>query len=312
MIDLSRWKFSPDVIAKLESRLQAIDSPWAHELAQLCQPAFRLFPTPGASTNLPIGATRLGGNPDVPKDFEWPTFKGEPLTFLAQINLAHLGHTPLPEAGWLLFFMDDVAYGDECGGDEFEWFRVVYLNESAKQLQRRPHPPTEKPFEPYRQKGVTIRVVACLPDCMDAITKAATKGRTLFYEGRDDHYEVYSDLRHALLTGEESALSNGTAEGPCGAHFLLGHPTIIQDDIREDLRYPFPRPETESETTATRKLRKLPPLLDWQLLLQLDSYDYPGGSGWCWGDAGTLYFWVTKQDLAARRFDRCWMAFQCS
>ena len=46
-----------------------------------------------------LGATRFGGQPDVPPDFVWPTYEGEsydhvvkdrPLTFLAQFNCAEL------------------------------------------------------------------------------------------------------------------------------------------------------------------------------------------------------------------------------
>jgi uncharacterized protein YwqG len=44
------------------------------------------------------------------------------------------------------------------------------------------------------------------------------------------------------------------------------------------------------------------------LLLQIDSDD---AIGWTWGDAGRLYFWIRKQDLAARRFDRVWTILQC-
>jgi len=47
---------------------------------------------------------------------------------------------------------------------------------------------------------------------------------------------------------------------------------------------------------------------DWMLLLQLDS-DNTGE--FMWGDAGMLYYWIWKQDLAANRFDRVWMTLQC-
>jgi uncharacterized protein YwqG len=30
-----------------------------------------------------------------------------------------------------------------------------------------------------------------------------------------------------------------------------------------------------------------------------------------WGDFGMLYFWIRRNDLVDRRFDRCWMALQC-
>lgn len=48
---------------------------------------------------------------------------------------------------------------------------------------------------------------------------------------------------------------------------------------------------------------------DWMMLLQLDSDD--DGPGWMWGDAGCLYYWIRKQDLAERRFDKIWTILQC-
>jgi uncharacterized protein YwqG len=47
---------------------------------------------------------------------------------------------------------------------------------------------------------------------------------------------------------------------------------------------------------------------DWTLLLQIDSDD---GTEMMWGDGGTLYFWIRKDDLAARNFDDVWMILQC-
>ena len=68
---------------------------------------------------LPLGASRLGGLPDLPPGFQWPrvkpsrTKKGKPLSgkrvpFVAQLNLATLPHwkgCPLPETGWLYVFV---------------------------------------------------------------------------------------------------------------------------------------------------------------------------------------------------------------
>lgn len=51
-----------------------------------------------------------------------------------------------------------------------------------------------------------------------------------------------------------------------------------------------------------------PGAADWLLLLQLDSDDE---IGWMWGDVGTIYYWIRRQDLAAARFDQVWMIFQC-
>ena len=46
---------------------------------------------------------------------------------------------------------------------------------------------------------------------------------------------------------------------------------------------------------------------DWLLLLQVGDNS---GTDMMWGDAGKLYFWIHREDLAAHRFDRVWMVCQ--
>src|SRR6186713_1234987 len=77
----------------------------AEALAAFTQPSLRLHPTPCELASLPLGASRFGGAPDVPADFDWPG-AGEPLAFVAQINLAELPASELPSVGWLVFFYD--------------------------------------------------------------------------------------------------------------------------------------------------------------------------------------------------------------
>lgn len=48
---------------------------------------------------------------------------------------------------------------------------------------------------------------------------------------------------------------------------------------------------------------------DWRLLLELDSED---ALDIMWGDSGRLYFWIHKDGLAARRFDKAWLILQCA
>jgi uncharacterized protein YwqG len=34
-------------------------------------------------------------------------------------------------------------------------------------------------------------------------------------------------------------------------------------------------------------------------------------AGMMWGDAGRIYFWIRREDLLARDFDRSWLILQC-
>lgn len=66
---------------------------------------------------IPIGGSKLGGCPDLPKSIRWPCNKKKPLNFLCQINLGELqrlnAHGLLPEEGVLWFFFDEWCWGYE-------------------------------------------------------------------------------------------------------------------------------------------------------------------------------------------------------
>jgi hypothetical protein len=93
-------------------------------------------------------------------------------------------------------------------------------------------------------------------------------------------------------------------------HRIGGHPQTIQGDMRLGLQLvtngiPCGNPAAYQDP-------RVPALkagaADWRLLLQLDSDD----ARWSWGDLGRLYFWIRRDDLANRNFDRIWCGLQCS
>lgn len=99
------------------------------------------------------------------------------------------------------------------------------------------------------------------------------------------------------------------APGEAPAHRLLGHADPVQEAMEVEC-------ELRSRGLAWDDWRRLdPPARDalercadrWRLLLQLDSDD---AAGLTWGDAGMLYWWMTEEDLRARRFDRALLIHQ--
>jgi uncharacterized protein (TIGR02996 family) len=73
------------------------------------RPALTFTSKKTKDTFLPVGASKFGGEPDVPTKFRWPRKKyGGPLAFLAQFNLAELSASPaaheLPSSGLLSVF----------------------------------------------------------------------------------------------------------------------------------------------------------------------------------------------------------------
>lgn len=59
------------------------------------------------------GLSKFGGTPDLPKEIDCPTFEGEPMVFLAQINLKQINiyeiKDLLPKSGILFFFVTDLS-----------------------------------------------------------------------------------------------------------------------------------------------------------------------------------------------------------
>jgi uncharacterized protein YwqG len=116
----------------------------AHDLVQVAQPSIRLLSTAKGEHAVPLGASKLGGLPDLPQDISWPTWKDVPLAFIAQINLAevHALDTTslLPAFGLLSFFYD--ADHVPVGYDPAwrEGWRVLYSAGEQLRLQRVPLP----------------------------------------------------------------------------------------------------------------------------------------------------------------------------
>lgn len=85
------------------------------------------------ANDLPLWASKVGGKPYLPKDFNYPTDdKGNPLSLLAQFNMADLpDNDKLPKTGILSFFIS--GFDDQFGRDVDDsfnqnGFRVLYFD----------------------------------------------------------------------------------------------------------------------------------------------------------------------------------------
>lgn len=310
-------------VDEITQSLNAFGMPFARELAGLAQRAYWLEATNSPLDDLAIGASRLGGAPDLPADFEWPTNLGRPLTFLAQINLTEINAKKLPASGWLLFFLDEGNLPFDPTPPDSGTFRVVYLQEDAGPLTRAEHPDVgsseDRPSHANECRRVTARSGMSLPCIGDALVETwfGAVHSTDFEE--EDWFAPYQ-LERLRLLGVPVNLDEDCPSDFDGIHQLLGHPALMQNDLRAPLNEAAAK-DSGSNGPIGRLLGRLrgsvgtPKPEDWQLLLQLDSEaQYTEGDGklvetgaWCWVDMGHLYWWISEEDLAARRFDRCWM-----
>ena len=96
--------------ASLVEELRAVGL--EHHAALLIEPSIRFVAARDISKSFAVGASKLGGVPDLPADVEWPHHEGRPLAFVGQIDLAEvagldLDHV-LPDSGLLSFFVMDL------------------------------------------------------------------------------------------------------------------------------------------------------------------------------------------------------------
>ena len=260
-------------------------NPIGLELAKLSKECFRVRSTPRADETISVGASKLGGLPDLPPRLAWPKWKTGHLTFVAQVNLAELpANELLPRVGMLSFFYDREQSAWGFDPKHKEGFRLWHFPE-VSQLVRTTEPEpsgfscAQFSFEPFLS----------LPD------PSAKSARDLFLERKDR--EQYRNFL-------------GKRAGPAAQHQILGWPHVIQDEMELECQlvtnglylgdlsgYKDPR-RKELEPGAD----------DWTLLIQIDSDDK---AKMMWGDGGMLYVWIRRQDLAARKFEKAWTILQC-
>ena len=134
------------------------------DLLSLVRPSIRLATQRVTCAQIELGASRIGGTPDVPPGWEWPRWmpskqrdnkfgelwrpdKPAPLGFIAQIDLSTLPQVDdlLPSSGWLYFFYN--RYCEPWGFDPADrgCCRVAYENADRTSLSRMQPPSNADP-----------------------------------------------------------------------------------------------------------------------------------------------------------------------
>jgi len=253
---------TPDLLT-ITKTLRASGVAHADALAAHATPSLRLLAN-RVDGRVPMGVTRLGGAPDVPLGFVWPTSHGAPLTFLAQLDLATLAAPDLPATGWLLFFYDAVTQPWGFDADDAGGAQVIYVDEPLGSLTRCPHPPIDPDDEagPFALCDVEIEPTIDLADAEDSLVT------TEIPEAQRDAYDD--------ISGELAGLDEGDVY-----HHVLGHPQLLQTDMRCECQLVVNGIAIDDErvyrTPRVRALLAAAPTT-WRLLLQLDTD--PDGPGW--------------------------------
>lgn len=290
-----------------EAIIKQADFPYKSELLEILFPSVRVTASRCPISELPLGASRMGGVPDMPESLEWPVWnipedstyrlnsslsQGKvPLDLLAQINLKELrgfvGAEDLPNSGWLYFFyatesqvwgFDPKDKGSSC---------VLYYDGSLDTLKRRIPPKLSQ--EEYFSCLLNFAEDWTLPNDFNP------EGKPLSDSQSDNYAEMLEEL-----TGNSEI-----------KHRLLGFPWLIQGEMELECQLVtngiYCGNASGYRSEEARQLAE--GAADWRLLMQIDSDE--DNPGWMWGDSGSVYFWIKDQDLRAKNFADTWLILQC-
>jgi hypothetical protein len=171
---------------------------------------------------VPVGASKFGGQPDLPKKLAWPSFSDDDdamLPFVMQIELSALHAFDkeglLPATGMLYFFSDTAP-------DDLRDARVLYAD--AK-VERRAFP--EDLIDRVKQRDF----VAQVPEYKIELAPVHTLPSRSWFAARadltEDDAEKLDELRTTLIK-----LGNKKLPQQCSR--LLGWPDSVQEEVVDD------------------------------------------------------------------------------
>ena len=262
---------------ELAARATALGLPHADRIAADALPGARLVPD-GVDT---VGASRLGGDPDLPPGMKWPTCSGKKTSFLAQIPLADLAQIEpgtVPTDGTLAVFAGLIPGDDGVTQMEESQGRV---GRATCVLVRRLRGTLVRRTTPKRVPKLRSRPVHFVPTLTVADSEIAQERYGLTDK---QVYDKYWQLEYEAAAG---TLGRQPDELPI--HQLLGWPTAVQYPPLYGCDNTFPKKPTH------------------RLLLQMA---FDERLNFAIGDGGWLYLTGRPSDLRGGRFDRLCSEFQ--
>ncbi|MDQ7090683.1 MAG: YwqG family protein [Methylococcales bacterium] len=223
-----------------------------------------------------ITQTKLGGKPSVDlNSFQWPHSGGEPLAFVAQLDLTELARTLvikwLPITGILLFFYDIETMPSGLNTEDSGLWKIIYSTKADTEANFPYQLAAEFQFDTYYLNATKITQLPSL----------------------ERSYVTALQLTDVQKIAYEELYDREIGDQP--SHQVAGFPDCIHDDTMEKKCHQL------VETKGNKKD-------NWRLLLQLDSDE---NAEMIWGDCGVLYFWVRERDACVANFDDVRLIFQC-
>jgi len=287
------------------------------KLRQLVRNSIRIETTLQAK-DLPIGASKFGGLPDLPDGLEWPCFwhtsemsqvpdanaptdppSFTPLPLVAQIRLSDVAaydlEHRLPPKGWLWFFTDRSSIYELHGLGAFyagTWCsKVLFCPDEGVKLHRR-EPPEGLPGDrPWKVRKLEFRSELILPkDETTWIESAGPRPQDAFIHMRSEEIEAFWKLRDEYVRDAPTHRLLGYADNVYGY--------LLENGYERARSKHFPRLPKWERLTSTQQHKEY---RKGTLLLQVTTHDdMMFGRGACGA------FGIRNEDLKAKRFNRVW------
>ena len=344
----------------------------AEKMEKLTKPTIRVTTRRAREENFRLGQSKIGGLCHLPPDFQWPIFDGDPLSFIAQINLEELPRCPeaaaLPDKGILYFFYADNSMAFGYSPEDKGAAVVHYYGGDPLRLKPTEKAPGENDITVYdtgeifrfKPCSVTFETALEMPGSpelidMDELLAEVDPARRAeaeeiiikhMYGSDEDDDEDGREAEDADDDGGEDddgplvftpdqcqpldpQTRQAYLDDPATAEML----NKLSEHASKALREAGLMAEDSDEVPLTGKkgmkaFMKITEMLncdsDFRHMLGLGDAPPPRGepeddgrdpgrddADMMWGDLGTLYFTIKKDDLAAGNFDRIWFSFQC-
>jgi hypothetical protein len=240
------------------------------------------------------GRSRLGGSPDLPRDFAWPIYDGRELGFLGQVNLADVAavdpEAPLPREGLLLFFYDLDRRPSGVHAADRGSCRVVLVDADPAGLE-----PDDSRTPRLRALPIELSRELQLPGAW------SLHGEEL--EFTYDESTAWDELRERLAAAQGVEFDDTTGDR-LALHRLLGYHEEFGREVELDCELAAGGVDTDDDTAyyelrADHEARAR----GWRLLLQVSADDALGTPR---DDFDRLYLCIRDEDLHAGRLDGLW------
>lgn len=259
---------------------------------------------------LPKGTSKIGGKPDLPKDFQWFYYNGEdykkivenrPLSFLMQINCEEVHkydkESLLPEKGMLYFFYELFTMTWGFSPQDRGSAKVFYYNGEIEDLVPADFPEDMEKDCIIPESKIDFESMNDYPiDFLD------------YYDPDDSDEEMDRKEKEFEKELEELGYKADTTK-------LLGHPELIQGEYWEECEgaagkniYYGSAPIKYGSDEVKKFIKEN--AKDWILLMQMSELEI-GDYGLYFGDSGKIYFNIRKEDLKNKNFDDVWLILQC-